>query len=221
MKRIFYTFLICCFFYENCFAISLIGSGIASPVGPTINDDFSTDTSANYIITETTGDPATVGVSGGKLHWTGQANRNGNGYHSTVLSSTNHYVQGKILIGSGYADYSFLQARHDGSTTCYRLRFNGEGSTWIRLERVIAGSASFLDSYTLSAVVDQEYNIRITVSGTGATVNILVAVDGVDRIDYDDTDGARIVSGSYVGFGFKESSGDYDATIDDFIADEL
>lgn len=190
--------------------------------GPEISNDFAnTDEDDHYIITETDAASATVASSSGKLHWTGTGYSSGLGYHSTALSSPNHYVKAKIMAGTGLNDFTQLSARHSGGDDYYKVRFQGGGEGGIYLYRVVDGSSSYLGDYALGATANTEYTVKLSVSGVGATVTVTVNIDGTDRITYNDTNAARLTSGSYVGFGFRRASDNRDVTIDDFEADAL
>lgn len=188
-----------------------------------IEDHFASDTTANY--TQTGGDSVvTISVSGGKLHAT-TAYKYSWWQHNTALSSANHYAQAKIMLGTSYSDYTALFARASdtvGHMNHYTVRFGGEGdNTYITLYRVVENSETYLDWYAINAVANQEYDVKLSVNGTGATVTVTVNIDGTDRITYNDTNAARLTSGTHIGIGFKQSNDNRDVTVDDLLGDAL
>lgn len=187
----------------------VVGQGSAAPAGGAeITDDFSTDTSANY-----TAITNSMSVSGGVAH--GQTWHVSRLYHETTLSSADHYAQADCVV-SNNMDHSFLMARCDGThyyRTCLR-----DGN-----KVVLYRDTTLIDTFYGSAgqFAAGTYTVKISVSGTGATVNIKVDVGGTNRIDYNDTDAGRLTTGSYVGIGFARDSDNGDCTVDNLTADNL
>jgi hypothetical protein len=215
MKRIYLITALILLLSISASGQMVIGSGGQSEVYE-IEDDYSTDTTANY--TRTEGDAtAALSISGGKLHQS-ISYKGGGWYHETSLSSTNHYVQADLLNATNTNDRAGLKARHNGTDTYYYVRFNGDT---IYLYRSIDGTRTYLDDYNGSYVGGAEYNVKLSVSGTGETVNVTVDVDGTQRINYSDISESRIISGSYIGIELSRSSQDYDVTIDNLIADSI
>lgn len=230
MKRALIAILLCLALATQAGArggmMMVMGGGVSGGGGPAtteIEDLFDSDTTANY--TQTGGDAVvTLAVSSGKLHAT-TAYKYSYWIHETALSSADHYVEARIMIGTGFSDYTSLFARSNntvGTMNHYRIRFGGEGSNvYITLYRVVGNSETYLDWYAINATANQEYLVRLSVSGTGATVTCTVNIDGTDRITYNDTNAARLVSGDYIGIGFKQSNDNRDVTIDDLKGDAL
>ena len=182
--------------------------GGGAPATAEITDAFGSDTSANY--TAITGG---IGVSGGVASGT-SAWVITIVYHETALSSADHYVQ--ALVSENDYDGGGLIARSDG-THYYKCGWDGD---LIRLYRdsTPLGGANYNGGYLETSGT---HTLKLSVSGTGATVTIKLYIDGTERISFDDTDAGRLTSGSYVGLTFDRDSSNPAVTADDFEADAL
>ena len=106
--------------------------------------------------------------------------------------------------GTTSGDRFGIRARSDTNTsatrTAYEVVVRGSPGT-VYLYRVISGSETLLDYYTISGFSGStEYTLDLSVETVDAsTVNLRVSVDSTLRINYNDTDAARITSTGYVG----------------------
>lgn len=157
-------------------------------------------------VTNWTNIAETLSASGGKAH--GTADTTTLSRHNTQLSSADHWVEGKLMHHSTNGDYNALVLRcaSDGShyVKVYLsggyIRVNDDGGNW---------SAEYNGSYSNMT----EYTVKATLSGT----NIIVTVDGVERINY--SSALNNLTGQYVGVRFVREYSNADVTIDDFTAD--
>ena len=73
----------------------------------------------------------------------------------------------------------------------YFLSPSGGNWTTVRLMR----NADMIDEYAGSWAVASDHIVEISASGTGATVTVVLTVDGSQVVSYPDTNAARITSG--------------------------
>jgi len=186
--------------------VLFMAGGVESGGGTQISDDFSTDTSGDY-----TAILGTITVSGGQA--LGQSNAISVLYHDTTLDSPDHYSEALCTV-SNNSDSSGVVTRCDG--TDYYSTYFSDGSK-VQLTR----SGTVINTYFGSSgdFSAGTYTVKMTVTGTGATVNILIDVDDVNVMDYDDTSGSRLTSGARVGFTFRRAGENGACYIDDFEAD--
>jgi hypothetical protein len=81
---------------------------------------------------------------------------------------------------------------------------------------VVSGVFTLVASASVSITVGTSKILALQVSGTGATVSLAGYADGVNVLNYSDTDAARIVATGRAGLRlYTETSGDI---VDDFVA---
>ena len=171
-------------------------SGTPAAGGSSINDDFSTDTSANYV--SAYGANSALVVSGGHATSSGDIYQQRWVNHTTQLSSANHTVSG--LIG--------LTA--DGSISRLILRCSGgNGSSGYIITP--SGSAIIISSFTDAAeTYVGEWSYAWT-TGTYHTVSISVNSSNQFTLTVDGTSvgtaitSATYTTGRYVGLGWSQN----------------
>jgi len=169
--------------------LSIIKKRVAAGSSYEIDDDYSTDTQADY-----TNITQTMSVSSGAAHGTDwQVTVS---YHETALSSVDHYVQADCN-GSSGTDGSTLIARCDNTNYYYVYWDNG-------VLKLKCSDNRWLGSY--GSGLSGDYTIKMIVSGSGASVDIDVYVDDTLRIDVSDTHEDRLTTGSYVGVRFQRGT---------------
>ena len=180
-----------------------------------IEDDYSTDTTANYSVALAENGVQSLSVGSGVL--TGTASTTAHWYHETALSSVNHYIQADCQYTANSNDAALI-ARCNGSNTFYQIK-RGD-ATHYALYRVVSGTPTWCATQSGTIAKDNTYTLKLSVSGTGSTVTVTLDIDGVNVINYGDTNAARLTSGSYVGVRINNSS-QGSTTVDNLIADPL
>ncbi len=194
----------------------VVGQG----AGYEIEDDFGSDTSANYTKIKDVAGSCSLVISGGVCRQS--PGTVGMWFHTTALSSVNHYVQASVLVGvtgdPAYGDYTALIVRSDGSSgatsDCYYI---DRHDTTFDLYRMVNDSATYLTSSS-SGQATGTHTMRVEVSGTDP-VNITVYYNGSEIINYNDDSAARLQTGSYIGMRIKYANNG--TNLDDLIGDNL
>lgn len=192
--------------------IIMMGGGVSSEAAPPsyeIDDDFSTNTSADYTIIT-----GYFGVSGG-VAYCPQAWDGGIAYHETALSSVNHYAQASVTY-SGSEDGAGLIVRSDG-TNYYRVYFSGGE---VKVRRNDNEWFDNTDDHDGSYATDT-YTLKCEVETVGSTVVFKTYVGGILVSTSTDDTGGRYTTGSYIGLWFYRGNANYNATADNLIGDAL
>ena len=188
-----------------------------TPVTSTgISDDFSSDTSSSY--TKISGSGSLL-IEDGVAKSTSAYSGINVYYNVAGTGSASHYVQADLRDGgSDASDNTSLFVRIDesgGYDDYYKAILK---DAHVYLYRVVNGSDTYLGEVGITA--GTTYTVKMTVSGTGATVEIRINLDGSSTasVSYDDTNAARLTTGTYIGFGLSHSS---NGQIDDIVVDNL
>lgn len=130
------------------------------------------------------------------------------------LSSTDHYAQMVLGVAAQIGPCVRFAA---GAATFYHAR--RAGSTSIGLLRFNAGSATTLGTLTVAALGIGD-TLKLSVTGTGATVTLEAFINGVSAGTFGDTDANRITSGTRCGLR-AAAAGTGNSPMDDFQAADL
>ena len=119
--------------------------------------------------------------------------------YNSALDSPNHYVQATIG-GRATSNDGNINARQASSTqTFYSLEYlESDGRVW-RLQRLVAGSETELDSYTHSAGGAQV--AKITVNGASQIADVGAVTGAMDAAD------TVITAGTYAGISAYHNNG--------------
>lgn len=150
--------------------------------------------------------------------------------NSTAFATVNQDLgtethSSKITIGSTSATHASSAAgpfcRKSGTSstrTYYAARINGALTT-LTIYRFVSGSGTLLKTQDVTSLsLSKPFDLKLTVSGTGATVTCIVDIDGTEYT-VDDTSGSRLTTGNYAGVETFSNSNNY-MTIDDYVADD-
>ena len=204
--------------------IIAIGQPDAGGGGATISDDFSSDTSSNYGTIDR-GITITGGVAeGGGSEW-----QESGVYHTTDLSSANHYVQAVVEWTSGTNDLCGLLinvtpgATPDSTATGYLVEPSNTGFV---LREFTSGDVpgSWADDFTNAGsqtwTTGDRHLVKASSNGSGTITIYVDWNDDLDFLDTNETAGTlsdATYSGTYIGlFWSNDGTENY---IDDLEAD--
>lgn len=107
---------------------------------------------------------------------------------SGTPGSADYYVEAvSYMVTSPGTHYFGIAGRVQNGSTYYMVWYNGGVYTMLR-------SGTTVGTYNATQNIATAYTWKLDISGTGATVSLAFYLDGVSRITYSDTDGARITS---------------------------
>jgi hypothetical protein len=191
------------------------GGGGTEPVGISVDEDFSSGTTAADV--GFTNFVSSMVVNTGRFRANSEYT-DSRAYYATSLESPDHWVEADVVFGNGAAwedDWPGLIARHggSGSTTYYLLEHIGDyaRTSDFRLSKVISGTRTALKygDWPVSFSGGNTYRFRLEVSGS--TIRFLV--DDVVCLEHTDS---SITTGNYVGLAhYREST---DTLFDNFAA---
>lgn len=171
-------------------------------ITPVINDDFSSDSSADY-----TAMYGGLSVSDGAIHGTNWDMNDFN--HGTTLGSPDHWVKAKIKYIAGDGSGFWMRVDPTGETG-YRVSISSSNGGRITLASASAGSSgTVIDMYETLLVDGQLYEVWGRIQGS----RIQIILDGIVVIDAVDT---TYTTGNYTGISCNRGSAFGDVTVDDF-----
>lgn len=173
--------------------------GFGQSASLAIDDNFSTDTSANY-----TNIAQTLSISGGAAH--GTAWETTIAYHETATGSNNHWVKGDcvagasdnggLILGSNGTQYYFAEIANG---TLYIKSYNANWST------------NYAGSYTNGTT----YNVAVQIDTDGSNhARFNAWVNGSQVITNVSDAGDNVTRGQYVGVRIKRTGSNTDVTVD-------
>lgn len=184
-----------------------------SSVTLVIDDNFATDTVANYtniISAVPSVSQGTLGISGGAAHGS-TAWQTTVAYHETPTGSNDHWVRGTCT--AGVSDNACLILGSNG-TQYYFVEMVG-GSLYIRSNDVDY-SASYVGGYTAGSTHD----VAVQIATDGSAHAVFTAfVDGSQVTLGNATDlGNNVVRGQYIGVRIKRGTSNTDYSVDNLKA---
>jgi len=124
-------------------------------------------------------------------------------YHNTSVGSVDQYVQSQFIHNAGGGtDTTFLLARVNesgGYNDYYRIYGS---DTNLAVVRVVDGTGTYVTSAS-AVLTDQVSTLcRVEVTGTDpVNIKIYLGGSGTPTINYNDSNAARLQTGTYVGMG--------------------
>ena len=114
-------------------------------------------------------------------------------YHTATPGSANYFVQADLVCQTTPTSYAGVMLRTDtAATTWYGAGYDQGNARW-ELFRGSAGSFTTLGT-SAATFSSGTRTIKLTVSGTGATVSLELFVGGVSTITASDTNASRITA---------------------------
>jgi hypothetical protein len=189
----------------NDYAADALVIAYAAPSNHEVEDDFSTDTSADYTV-----------LSGTLVIESGSANADGGdmrAWHETELSSANMYAQATVTNGNSRG--GGLIARRSGSNSNYYLA-NVSGG-----EVKLYNQSGFMAETSGGTYTASSYEVRFEVETSGSDNICRVYLDGsgTAALSYTDSGASANYNGTFAGITIGNSATDH--TLDDFAAGAL
>ncbi|MFH2060863.1 MAG: Ig-like domain-containing protein [Pseudomonadota bacterium] len=166
-----------------------------------INDDYSTDTSADY-----SNISGTLIITNDEAH--GQAWRTTRYYHNTSLGGSDHWVQADVTYDSSSGVSGGLIGRVDTTKNTGYETFFASGRLYLQK---FAGSKSSWVSQYIGGFTSGTYRLRMEIVGSA----IKIYVNEELRIEKEDT---TYTSGTRAGIRIKRNSLNTDSSVDNFQA---
>jgi hypothetical protein len=139
-----------------------------------------------------------ISASGGVCH--GENWYESKAYSKTSTGGPDHFAKATVTYG-GIGDYAGVIVRSDG-THFYRMGFNGG---YLEIKR---DDGTMISSVNHS-IASGTYDIKLEVSGTGATVTLKTYVTDMNTPleTVTDTSAGRLTAGDYIGLIFYRNTG--------------
>lgn len=139
----------------------------------------------------------------------------GEAYYNYDITSNDHYVQAKLIIGtSGTNVTAGVTARHSTSTNTFYKFSTAAGLTNVKLYKVIAGVATELGTYAANFSTSTTRTLRLEVQGN----SVRCYIDGTQVIAVIDS---SITTGTYAGASIDPGASTSNARLDDFVVAAL
>jgi len=188
-----------------------------TPATKGIADDFSTDTSANYTVLKGSLN-ISGGTAGGGTNWSDNY-----AYHKTSTGSQDHFVQGKLQIGTGSTDAGSLLLFRCNGTTGYFVNVNS-ASNRILLASFSGTTVTGIGQKDIPGLTPGYHVVKVTVSGS--TIHAYIDLDDNGGFSGANEDlgtwtDSTYRAGNYVGIGSRRGTINTDWRIDNLSAGVL
>jgi hypothetical protein len=197
--------------FRNLLVVPLLSALLGKGMAAQFLDDFSTDTSSNYTLTDTSGTGGSFEISGGTLNVTNAPSNTTNVFHNTAQLEAGEYVRVTVPVGTAYNFQLTVSTttRSPNTGTEDGIRWNvwRTANMWSRTYR--DGALAGADSKTYAGVSGWTGNLDLLIYRDTNTVYRLAYDVGngplvVDTITLAET---AAVSGMFVGVeGFSPAS---------------